>query len=204
MCLNAVYTHTAESGDYAFNVEGDTLYILFEWSDGKEDWKNNFNFPVKPYKQMDHTWLCHGGFFKVWSAMRDEIESSVLKILEITPEIKNIVCVGYSHGAALSVLATEDMAYLYSGEYVVTGYGFGAPRVLWGFIPKAVKHRLERFVTVRNIPDIVTHVPPRLFGFRNAGKLLRIGKTGKYTPIRAHYPEVYITELKGENQWFPT
>lgn len=194
-CLNAEYIHTAEDGDYAIEIEGDTLYLLFECSDGKEDWKNNFDFPVKPYKQMNDTWLCHGGFFRVWGAMRDEVESKVAEILKAHPDIKNIKCVGYSHGGALSVLATEDMEYLHGASYNVEGYGFGAPRVLWGIIPEAVKYRLRRFTTIRNIPDIVTHVPPVLLGFRNAGTLLRVGETGKYGPIKAHYPSAYITEL---------
>ena len=195
MCLDAKYIHTAEDGDYAIILEGNTLYLLFEWSDDKRDWKNNFNFPVKPYKHMDHTWLCHGGFFKVWSAMRDEVEAMVAEILKDHPQIKNIDCVGYSHGGPLSVFATEDMEYLYGKDYEVSGYGFGAPRVLWGIVPKAVKHRLRRFTTIRNVPDIVTHVPPILFGFRNAGTLLKIGKAGKYNLIKAHYSESYITEL---------
>lgn len=200
-CLNAEYIHTAEDGDYAIEIEGDTLYLLFEWSDGKEDWKNNFDFPVKPYSQMNDTWLCHGGFFKVWGAMRDEVEAKVAEILKSAPDIKNIVCVGYSHGGPLSVFATEDMEYLYGKDYEVSGYGFGAPRVLWGIIPNAVKYRLRRFVTIRNIPDIVTHVPPKLLGFRDAGVVLEVGEKGKYTPIKAHFPESYITELndmKGE------
>ncbi len=194
-CLKARYIHTANDGDFAIEAEGDTLYLLFEWSDDKGDWKNNFNFPVKPYKHMEDTWLCHGGFFGVWSAMRDEVEAKVAEILKDRPQIKNIVCVGYSHGGALSVFGTEDMEYLYGKDYEVSGYGFGAPRVLWGIVPKAVKQRLGRFTTIRNVPDIVTRVPPILFGFRTAGTLLKIGKAGKYNPIKAHYSESYITEL---------
>lgn len=194
-CLNAEYTHTAEGGDYAIIYQGDTLYLLFECSDGKEDWKNNFDFPVKPYKQMNDTWLCHGGFFKVWSAMRDEIEEKVRLTLQFNPQIKNITCVGYSHGGPLSVLATEDMEYLYGKDYEVSGYGFGSPRVLWGVIPNAVKYRLRRFTTIRNIPDIVTHLPPKFLGFRDAGVILEVGEKGKYTPIKAHYADAYITEI---------
>lgn len=194
-CLNANYVHTAEGGDFALQAEGDTLYLLFECSDGLEDWKNNFAFPAKPYKSMDAVWLCHGGFLKVWKAMRDNIEAYVSEILETHPEISNIKCVGYSHGAAIAVLATEDMSYLYGDKYTVCGYGFGAPRVLWGIVPKVIKERLTCFTTVRNIPDIVTHVPPIFLGFRNAGTLVKIGAAGKYNPIDAHRPESYLQEL---------
>ena len=194
-CLNADYIHTAEDGDYAVEVEGDTLYLLFEWSDGREDWKNNLDFPVRPYSRMETKWWCHRGFLRVWKAMRKEVESIVFYVLNAYPEVTNIVCVGFSHGAAIAVLATEDMAYLYGNEVTVSGYGFGAPRVLWGKVPEAVKTRLKCFVTVRNVPDFITHVPPRSWGYRDAGRLLKIGKPFKYGPFSAHFPENYTKEL---------
>lgn len=197
-CLISKYIHTAKSGNYAIEVEGDTLYILFEWSKGFWDWVHNFLFPAKPYKRMEEVWFCHRGFLRVWKAMRDEIEAKVWEILSQNTNVKKIVCVGYSHGGALSVLATEDMEYHYGKDYEVSGYGFGAPRVLWGIIPKVVKQRLRRFTTIRNIPDIVTHVPPKCFGFRNAGTLVKIGKRTNIHLFKAHYAESYIAEMKGE------
>lgn len=192
-CLGATYIHTECGGDYAIELDGDTLYLLFEWSDGKEDWRSNFNFPARPYKRMSDVWFCHRGFLKVWKAMRDEIELTVDTLLD--PEIKNIVCVGYSHGGPLSLLATEDMEYLYGDTLNVTGYGFGSPRVLWGIVPRAIRNRLRRFRVIRNVPDLVTHVPPVLFGFSHGGEVVRIGKLGRYGPIKAHYPDVYEKEL---------
>lgn len=200
-CLNAKYIHTEKGGDYAIEVEGDTLYLLFEWSDGAEDWKNNFDFPARPYKRMKCIWFCHRGFLRVWKDIRDDLEAYVAERLKSHPEIKNIVCVGYSHGGPHSLFATEDMEYLYGEKYSVRGYGFGCPRVLWGIVPKEVKRRLSNFVAIRNIPDIVTHVPPMIFGFTHAGTLLKIGEKDKYSPIKAHYSSAYIEELnatKGE------
>lgn len=203
-CLNANYVHTEKGGDYAIEVEGDTLYLLFEWSDGVEDWQSNFDFPARPYKDMKPKWRCHRGFLRVWKDIRNDLEDYVAERLKYHPEITNIVCVGYSHGAAISVFATEDMEYLYGEKYSVRGYGFGCPRVLWGIVPKEVKRRLSNFVAIRNIPDIVTHVPPMLFGFKHAGTLLKIGEKDKYSPVKAHYASAYIEELnatKGEEEW---
>lgn len=194
-CLNATYIHTAEGGDYAIQAEGDTLYLLFEWSDGLEDWKNNFDFPARPYKRMTDKWYCHRGFLRVWKAMRDVVEAKIAEALNTYPEVTHITCVGYSHGAAIAVLGTEDMAYLYGEKYTVCGYGIGAPRVLWGFVPRDVRERLKCFTVVRNIPDIVTHVPPALFGFKHAGALVKIGTKKKYNAIDAHRPESYVQEL---------
>ena len=194
-CLAAKYIHTAEGGDYAIEVEDGIIYLLFQWSAGAVDWKNNFDFPARPYKRMNDVWYCHRGFLRVWKAMRDEIEAKVAEIIDAEPLIYGFKCVGYSHGAALALFATEDMAYHYGVTYWVNGYGFGCPRVVWGIIPKAVNHRLARFTAVRNIPDIVTHVPPALFGFHHTN-ILKIGERGKYTAVGAHYPQAYQEELQ--------
>lgn len=196
-CLNAEYTHTAEGGDYAIQRNGAIIFLLFQHSNGKEDWKNNFDFPITPYRDMSPKWYCHRGFLRVWKAMRDEIEEKVAEMFSES-HIARIICIGYSHGAALSVLATEDMTYLYGDKCEVFGYGFGVPRVLWGIVPKEVKERLKSFKSVRNIPDIVTHVPPAIMGYKHAGTLVRIGEVRKYSPIKAHYAEAYIEELKAE------
>lgn len=224
-CRNATYTHTAESGDYDIQVEGRTLYLLFQWSKDEEDWLNNFDFipthlhtlkerwahlkalalsfvsgvstPAKAYKHMTRPWLCHRGFLRVWLAMRDEIEARVEALLETYPEIDTITCVGYSHGGALAVFATEDMAYLHGEACKVEGYGFGAPRVLWGPIPAEVKERLANFKLVRNVPDIVTHVPPAWLWFKHAGEVVEIGEAGKYNAFAAHKAASYQAELAG-------
>lgn len=195
-CLRAAYISTAKNGNYAIEVEGDTLYLLFQWSKGFWDWVHNFLFPARPYKRMSCLWFCHRGFLKIWKAMRDEIEAYVKELLSNNPDVKKIVCVGYSHGGALALFATEDMEYLYGERLTVEGYGFGAPRVIWGYVPKAVKNRLQAFQVIRNIPDIVTQLPPCLFGFRHVATPLKIGERGKYSPIKAHYDSAYIAEMK--------
>lgn len=195
-CLKAEYIHTDAGGDYAIEYENGVIYLLFEKSNGDTDWKNNFDFPAKPYKHMSKTWLCHRGFLRVWKSMRDQIEAEVARIMS-EEKVRAIVCVGYSHGAALALFATEDMMYLYGGKVLVCGYGYGCPRVVWGFLPRSVKQRLRRFTAVRNVPDLVTHVPPAIFGFRHI-QLRRVGKLGKYGPIKAHRAMAYLAELEDD------
>lgn len=186
------YVHTAEGGDYLIEVSDETIYLFFEWSDGKEDWISNFNFPASPYKRMDEKWACHRGFLKVWKSMRDDIEMQVSTICKES-SIKNIVCVGYSHGAAIALLATEDMAYIYGSTVNVMGYGFGCPRVCWGKIPRAVKNRLAGFRAIQNYGDIVTHVPPAIFGYRHINQI--IIKSVVYYPVTAHTSKAYLNVL---------
>jgi hypothetical protein len=77
----------------------------------------------------------------------------------------------------------------------IEAYGFGAPRVLWGILGNK-RHRWDNFTVVRNLNDLVTHLPPVIFGYRHVGKLIRIGKRGKYSMIDAHRQENILNELK--------
>lgn len=193
-CLNAKYIHTDNDGDYAIEIVDTSIYIYFQWSHSDLDWFSNFNFPAKAYKNGDSKWYAHRGFLRVWKTLREYIEPEVEKLTQ-ERTVTEIICVGYSHGAALAGFCTEDMKYLYGEKIEVRGYGFGCPRFVWGKLPKAVKERFKAFTPVRNVPDIVTHVPPAIWGYSHGGKLLKIGKHWQYNPIRAHYPDVYIKEL---------
>ena len=49
---------------------------------------------------------------------------------------------------------------------------------------------------IRNIDDLITHLPPFLFGYFHVGKLIETGEKGKYNKIDAHRPENYLVELR--------
>ena len=188
--LTAKYIHIEEqTASYYAERNGDTLYILFEWSNGKTDWLNNFDFPAKPYRYMRDKWYAHRGFLRVWKAIEPQLAYEVFDL-----RVKNIIIGGYSHGAALAVLCHEYCKYN-RPDLHIEGYGFGCPRVVWGFLRKNVKKRFEGFTVIRNGNDIVTKVPPKILGYRHIGNMLEIGQDKGYKPIESHYPENYEREL---------
>jgi len=192
-CLKAKYIVVENDGSYILEREGDKLYIYFEGSNGHVDWKNNFDFPAKPYRKMKNLWFCHRGFLKVWKSIEDHISGDIMDLT-----INEIEIVGYSHGGAIAQLCYEYVKFN-RPDVTVSGYGFGAPRVFWGFARKAVKERFKGFVVVRNGNDIVTHVPPVLFGFHHICEVMNIGKPVGL--VKDHYQQRYIealSELKGE------
>ena len=77
----------------------------------------------------------------------------------------------------------------------IVGYGFGCPRIFWGLKPKKLAIRWKSFTVIRNIDDIVTHVPPLIFGYSHIGNIIKIGKRGKYSMVDAHRPENILKEL---------
>lgn len=191
-CVEGKYIHTENGGDYFSKRLGNTLYIYFQCSNGKEDWKNNLDFPAKPYSKMGKfTWFIHRGFSRVWKSVKPFIRDIIKD-----NTIKNIVIVGYSHGAALAALCHE---YIWFNRPDLrekfVGYGFGCPRIFWGLKPPKLALRWKRFTVIRNIDDIVTHAPPLIFGYSHVGNIIKIGKRGKYSKVDAHRPENILKEL---------
>ncbi len=193
-CLSVDYKTVDEEGSYAtYKIDG-TRYIFFEKSNGAADWKNNFDFPAKPYDGMDVPWYCHRGFLRVWKGLVPYIE----KILR-SSMFDSAVIVGYSHGAALSALCFEYVWYNYSDvRDRLYGFAFGSPRVFYGKKNyDFLKTRFLQYVNVMNYGDIVTKVPPKIFGYRHIGKMLWIGNDKKLISVNAHRPESYKLALKG-------
>ncbi len=201
MCLFADYVLVENAGNVALQRDRDVLYVLFEKSSGAEDWENNLDFgavtystggadAVAPYKNMEDGWYCHGGFLRVWQSVLPYINNALL-----SRSFREIITVGYSHGAALAVLCHEHIWYYRNDIRAnIFGYGFGCPRVIWGKVARE-RERWKNFYVVRNFDDIVTHLPPRVFGFGHVGKLITVGGSGRYSRIDAHRAENYIKEL---------
>ena len=192
-CLEIPYTRVDNSGDYAVEKIGNTLYIYLEKSNGREDWKNNIDFPVKAYKDMDGgIWYAHRGFLRVWKSIEPHVSAYILD-----PTVESIITVGYSHGGGLAVLCHEYLWYNRPDiRDNIYGYGFGSPRVIWGIKKEEHGIRWGNFTVIRNIDDVVTHAPPALFGYFHVGEILKIGESGKYSGVDAHRPESYLAELK--------
>lgn len=187
-CLNIDYIHVENSADYAYEIIDDALFLYFQDSDGQEDWKNNLDFPAK----LNGTFFCHRGFLRVWKSILPYIEGLISD-----KRFKKIRITGYSHGGALALLCHE---YSYSArpdiKENISSYAFGCPRVIWGFRTKKLKSCFKGFTVIRNIDDIVTHLPPALLGYKHVGNLLEIGEKDKYSKIDAHKPENILRELE--------
>lgn len=190
-CLSRTYRESENGASWDVSRRGEVLFLFFQHSHGLVDWLNNLDFISAPYKEMSPEWRCHGGFLRVWKSVKPLVEPFILD-----PSISKIVTVGYSHGAALAVLCHE-FAYYHRPELrqSIEGYGFGCPRVLYGCLPPDIAERWDRFYVIRNLDDLVTHLPPRALGFCHVGNLVTVGKAERYSSIDAHRPENYRWEL---------
>lgn len=195
--LEPKFIHLENDASYYVQREDNTLFIFFEWSNGKNDWKNNFKFAAKsiayskkPYKDMPNPWRVHRGFLSVWNVIKPYIEDLLRDCT-----IKRVIISGYSHGSAIALLCHEYVMFN-RPDVRVRSYAFGGPRVICGKIPKEVKERLRGFVLIQNGSDIVTHLPPVLFGYRHIGTIIKVGKVNRFfLSIKDHFPENYMEAL---------
>lgn len=192
-CLKAEYIHVENAGSYSSYKIDKTLYIFFQHSHGRVDWKNNLDFPSRAYKGMDIPWRCHRGFLRVWKSVLPYVK----KVLE-TNTFSYCVIVGYSHGAALSALCFEYVWYNFSRiRENLYGVSFGSPRIFYGKRNfEFLSERFLKYVNVINSDDIVTKVPPSFLGYRHMGKLLYVGREKNFFSVNAHRPESYKASLK--------
>lgn len=186
-CLSADYISLDGGVDVAVQKENGILYIYFEDSDGGADWKINLDFPAEFYADGIYA---HRGFLHSWKTAEKYLSGI------ISSSYCQTVCAGYSHGGALALLCH---GYIWQKRpelrALLTSYGFGAPRVLWGKQNNKTEKIWKNYTVIRNINDAVTHLPPASFGYFHPGNLVEIGQAGKYGAFEAHKSENIMTEL---------
>ena len=192
MCAYEIdYDTIGDSVNYKFieEDEGETLYIYFQGSNSISDWVENFLFTKKLYKEFK----VHRGFYRAYSQVRDLMLNMVY-----CHDYKKIIVVGYSHGGALAQLAHEDVVYHFPNLEVKT-YAFEAPRCLK--VNKRYRERWKNLTMIKNGNDIVTHMPPKIFGYTDLGTTIKIkGDTSlvnKRIPkcVKYHFPQVVLNGI---------
>lgn len=147
--------------------------LYFQCSNGVEDWKANFDFPAAPYKWMETEFLVHRGFIKMWQDVRDYVATLEFDVI-----------VGYSQGAVFACLAYEDT--LFNKHIKCPCIVFGCPRFLW-MPPKTIRNRFRDIIRVQNPCDVVTHLPPFLFGYTHIGIPLKLKNIARKPSLEKWY-----------------
>ena len=193
-CLDIPYQTIGTNVNYAFKETGDKLEIYFECSNGLQDWLANFDFKKVVY---DGLFKVHRGFYECYYQVRNIILDKVYE-----KDWKEVIVVGYSHGASLCGFATQDIRYHFP-HLKLFGYAFESPRFVK--VKRELKYMFDDLTVIRNGNDLVTHVPFKFMGFSDVGTMFNIkGDTSlveKHIPkcIKYHYPQVVIDGLEKAN-----
>ena len=186
------YEEIGDDVNYATKTdrEENILYIFFQPSNSADDWKNNFDFKEEVYGLFK----VHRGFMKCYKQVRNILLDKVY-----ANQYNGVVVVGYSHGGALAQLCHQDLKYHFPKLDVQT-FAFESPRCLK--VPKKLRFYWEHLTRIETNNDLITHLPPKIFGFNDLGKELKIkGDTSlikKCLPrcIKSHYPQVVLKALQ--------
>lgn len=162
-----------------YRIEYDALEIklFLQFTTSRSDWLLNFAclpIVIKPYHDQPVPWYAHWGFAEMWQSVRDTTVPEVLGLLDTR---RALYIAGISQGGALAVMAHEDFVFSLGPDAMskVQTFAFAAPRVLW--LPRrAIRERFGQLTVIRRRGDIVTMLPPWLWGFRHVGKTVKIGK----------------------------
>ena len=181
------YIKTGDSVDYAVKVYDDEkrIRLLFQESDGNADWRNNLDFPIKPYKNQENTLWFAKGWALAYKSANEEIMYKVINAINYHPDYDVEVC-GWSYGGAIALLAVEDLHYRTGIKSIVTT--FGGPKPLFG--KKTKDYVLSCCKEVNQYchkNDIVPTLPP-FIGYEMAKKV-SVGKWkpfGKLNPWKWH------------------
>lgn len=179
---------------YLIRETDDEYIIAFYGSNSDADWKNNFNFFKKPYKNMEIPFHIHRGYLKTWKLINDYFINLVKDIK------KPITIVGHSYGGAIATLCMEDIWFNYPEKRadlkLVT---FGAPRVIGWYNYNKIKERWVNSTMYSNTFDLVSHVPFFFMGFRHVKKRTVVGKQKslrqKVDFVSNHTVEQYETQI---------
>lgn len=192
-CINIPYSTVGISTNYAVRRDGSHLYIFFQGSVELSDWHINADFPAKACsREGDRSYFAHRGFVDAWSGILP-----VLSPLILDRGVRSLTVCGYSHGAALALLCHEYVWFVRPDlRASLQGFGFGCPRVYWGIRRDDLLSRWQNFTVVRNIDDVVTHLPPAVLGYSHVGNMLEVGEDGRYTSLEAHRADNMLAEVR--------
>lgn len=194
------YKQIGDSVNYAIDedVANKTLSIYFQGSNSITDWVRNFLFTKDCYG----VFKAHKGFLSAYREARNLLLDKVYEEDE-NGDYKwlKIIIVGYSHGGALCQLALQDIVYHRPDiRDNILGYAFETPRALK--VKKEYRHFWDNLIVVRNNNDIVSHCPPKMFGYTDLGTMIKIKGDTKLVLnklpkcIKSHFPNCVLDGIK--------
>lgn len=156
-----------------YEEDRDVIQINFQKTDGLRDWFVNFMFIQKYYDAFDYKGKpiilrVHNGWARMYKVMKHAIRDRV-KLLLIEHPRAEIEIIGWSLGSGQAMLCAQDLNYNLGIKSHLFTFGSVNPYKTNIFNRKRIKNYLREICKEQyhfsDVNDIVTYLPPRLFGF---------------------------------------
>lgn len=154
---------------------GQTIFMVLGSNDFK-DWVQNFMFRTRvvPYNGNNKKLKVHNGFYKAYYSIRSKIQMYVKH-----NDIKSVIVMGQSHGAAVATLMALDIQYNFP-ETEVACMLTGSPRVGNKVFVESYNRRVPNTMLFRYGNDPVARIPFKFMGYKHVSKEIAINKTKKF------------------------
>ena len=192
-CTKLTLVEDEETDTECFvRVRDNGVAIAFRGTDSPRNWFYDFCFSKRtvPYDNTATDIRVHAGFLATYRSVREKIHALI-------PEgACRVIVTGHSLGAALAVLCAVDIQYNFPHKDVEV-YAFGCPRVGNKAFAKSYNKRVFKTLRIVNGNDIVTKLPPALFGYRHVGIGIHTGalRLPLAVSFSAHAPGNYYRAL---------
>eukprot|EP01139_Manchomonas_bermudensis_P001778 Amastigsp_a2803_52.p1 type:complete len:287 gc:universal Amastigsp_a2803_52:224-1084(+) len=157
-------THTSTHAFTGFNSEQRMILLCFAGTENLQNWAHDLEFFKVDFTYPDAPSDCrvHGGFFRAFLAVREEIHIAVTSLVAQFPDYE-VMVTGHSLGGALAVFGALDLALTYNIS--ATLISFGQPRVGNEKFSEFFGAHVASSIRVVNDTDIFPALPPRALGF---------------------------------------
>lgn len=157
-------------GVLILSYETNELFVALRGTDSVSDWWRH-NLRVAPKRVGDV--LVHRGFYEAGNEAVSDLLDGVSESIKL---LFRIVYCGHSLGGASAIAAAASRVSPMNSYELVT---FGAPRALFPAARALVRATSKQTLQFGNESDIVFRVPPYLTGYRHAGDIKFISRSGK-------------------------
>ena len=174
------YFFSDEETDTQCFIAGDKnkIIIAFRGTEGKlADWKTNMRFSKGFWPARKSFGRIHNGFNNAIKSIWPNIQK---ELIQLYTHNQSIWLTGHSLGGALTTLAAVSLKFQNPKIECNGIYTFGQPRLGDYMFSMQFNFFFKRkcFRVVNNY-DVITRIPPQLFGYRHVGTLIYFDIHGK-------------------------
>ena len=161
--------------EVAIAKNGDQLIFIVVGSNDFFDWVANFMFRkrIVPYNGHNKKLKVHNGFYLSYQIIREKIHMYIKH-----QDIKSVVVMGQSHGAAVATLMAVDIQYNFP-EIELGCILSGSPRVGNKVFKSSFDNRVPNTMLLRYGNDPVARIPFKFMGYRHVSNEIAIDKVKK-------------------------
>ncbi|PLB52143.1 alpha/beta-hydrolase [Aspergillus steynii IBT 23096] len=148
------------AGFFAVDSTNKLLILSFRGSRTIDNWIANLDFGLDKVEDLCAGCQAHGGFYKAWQAVADDITASVKSAVDKYSGYK-LVFTGHSFGAALASFAATALR---NDGFEIDLYSYGSPRLGNKALATYITGQGTNY-RITHTNDIVPRLPPSILGF---------------------------------------